>query len=187
MTIEALYPTPLYYGFVDNFKKIQSEIDKCIDDIPFKMKEWGSTHYLHPTTFEENVFDTYKLNSLSEEIHKHLAQYCFQIKFPMTKYNVRSWFTKFERSHYAHVHNHGFTDISGVYYYKTSGDDGDILFNSPNPFLDTSKCFFNIQPSWTHKPVEGKILLFPGWLRHGVATNETDNTRISISFNIYFP
>ena len=29
-------------------------------------------------------------------------------------------------------------------------------------------------------------MMFPGWLKHGVYTNTTDNTRISISFNIEF-
>jgi ectoine hydroxylase-related dioxygenase (phytanoyl-CoA dioxygenase family) len=30
------------------------------------------------------------------------------------------------------------------------------------------------------------LLLFPGWLEHGVATNETTSDRVSISFNINF-
>ena len=39
---------------------------------------------------------------------------------------------------------------------------------------------------WEHKPEVGKILLFPGWLKHGINTNNTDNIRISLSFNICF-
>ena len=37
-----------------------------------------------------------------------------------------------------------------------------------------------------YTPKEGKILLFPGWLEHGVKTNLTDNVRMSLSFNVYF-
>jgi len=28
--------------------------------------------------------------------------------------------------------------------------------------------------------------LFPGWLQHGVRTNITNDTKISLSFNIYY-
>ena len=37
-----------------------------------------------------------------------------------------------------------------------------------------------------HEPMEGKLIIFPGWLLHGVRQNSTDNTRISLSFNITF-
>ena len=81
----------------------------------------------------------------------------------------------------------GYAVISGVYYYKTNGDDGDIFFECPVPTIGSSFCYFNNYCNrWIHKPEEGKILLFPSWLKHGISKNETDETRISISFNLYF-
>ena len=35
-------------------------------------------------------------------------------------------------------------------------------------------------------PTEGELILFPGWLDHGVQTNDTDDERVSVSFNIRF-
>ena len=32
----------------------------------------------------------------------------------------------------------------------------------------------------------GTILLFPGWLKHGIMTNETEHDRVSFSFDIIF-
>ena len=135
---------------------------------------------------KQHDLKTIKRNSSVKEIHKHLEEYCDELGFKMPSYRCLSWFSKFEKGNYAHIHHHGHHDISGVYYYKTNGEDGKIFFETPNPFLDTQLCYRSYGETWEHKPQEGKILLFPGWLRHGVQTNETDNTRISLSFNIYF-
>ena len=72
------------------------------------------------------------------------------------------------------------------WYYKTNKEDGYLYFQTPNPYLEGSLCYTNQGHRWKHSPQEGKLLLFPGWLKHGVTTNETEDTRISISFNIIF-
>ena len=38
--------------------------------------------------------------------------------------------------------------------------------------------------TWSYPPQEGRLILFPAWLSHGVRENETDEDRISISFNL---
>jgi len=75
--------------------------------------------------------------------------------------------------------------ISGTYYYQTSGDDGDIVFRTPNPFveLELFPLGGTVDKLYNIKPKVGKIVLFPGWLSHKVESNITDNDRISISFN----
>ena len=189
--IQHLYPTPVYYDIIKNSQVINYHIDKVIDKVDFKMKDnWGSTHYLS-TDFTKggrcNVIKDFGLYKVKEGIDKHLREYCDELKFGMRQYEVYSWFSKFEKGNYAHIHNHGFADISGAYYYKTNGEDGDFFFESPNPHLGTSKCYGD---KWgerrVFKPLKGKIIMFPGWLKHGVTTNMTDNTRISLAFNIIF-
>ena len=76
--------------------------------------------------------------------------------------------------------------MAGVYYYKTNGEDGDIFFESSNLNLESSLCYYKLAERWKHKPIEGKILLFPGWMKHGIMTNTTEDSRISLSFNIQF-
>ena len=186
--IENLFPTPIYYDFVSDNEAIKYHIDKIIDKVDFNMmKEWGDTHYIS-TDFRSNpnVLKEYGLVKLSKEIDKHLGNYCSALNLEKRKYSMISWFTKFKKGNYGHVHHHSDTDLSGVYYYKTNGDDGDLFFQPPNPHLDTSKCYKNISDSWVHKPMEGKIIIFPGWIRHGIKTNSTDNIRMSLSFNIKF-
>jgi uncharacterized protein (TIGR02466 family) len=185
--IEPTFSTLIYASFVDNFNAIKDELDGIIDTINFSYRgQWGRTHLLSNVDFEGCLIEQKKLIFLSNEIDKHLRNYCNELHFDYKDYKMISWASKFNPGDYAHIHEHGDADLSGVFYYKTNQNDGDLVFTSPNPFLKTSKVFSNIDLSWIHKPVEGKILLFPGWLPHGVKTNETEQTRISISFNIYF-
>ena len=123
---------------------------------------------------------------LKKSIHNHLLTYLGLLHYPVSnlRYETDSWFTMFKKGNYAHVHSHGTADVSGVYYFKTNQKDGDIFFEPPLPQLKQSKLFYNHSGSWSHTPKEGKLMLFPGWLSHGVRTNTTDFDRIGISFNI---
>jgi uncharacterized protein (TIGR02466 family) len=194
--IEHLYATPVYNSVVKDYKTINYHIDKVIDRVDFNMKdEWGSTHYLS-TDFSKKkcIVKELGLRKVTKEIDNHLREYVNEMNadkrffqtFEIKDYRLESWFSKFKKGNYAHLHHHGDADISGVYYYKTNNNDGDLFFVSPNPHLDTRKCYMRFGEAWEHHPAEGKIMLFPGWLRHGVRTNNTDDTRISLSFNVYF-
>jgi uncharacterized protein (TIGR02466 family) len=187
--IEHLYSTPVYNGYVSDYRALNYHIDKVIDKVDFNYKkEWGATHYLSTDFMKEtNILKELGLNKIEKEIDTHLRNYCNDLDFIMRDYALESWFSKFEKGNYSPMHHHRTSDISGVYYYKTNGEDGDFWSESPNPYLETTKCYeIRFGKIVRYKPQEGKILLFPGWLKHGVKTNTKDSTRISLSFNIYF-
>ena len=188
--IEHLYSTPVYSNFCNDYQVLNYHIDKKINKVKFSYKsDWGRTHLLS-TDFQEdniNVLKYLKLDKIIKEIDYHVKIYCSEIGREYKKYELQSWFSKFTPGDYAQIHNHTCVDISGVYYYKTNGVDGDFFFESPNPHLSTSHMFGHLGRRWEYKPESGKILLFPGWLNHGVKTNETKDERISLSFNIIFP
>lgn len=186
---EDLFPTPIYHKVISD-DEVKNQIDSIIDDVKFDCKEeWSQTHYLS-TDFSPdsscNVLDEYKLMELKKYIHKHLLEYLDILSYPTSnlKYETESWFSLFKKGNYAHIHSHGTADISGVFYYKTNEKDGDIFFEPPLPQLKQSKIFYNHSAPWSHAPKEGKLMIFPGWLNHGVRTNTTEFERISLSFNI---
>ena len=188
--IGSLFPTTIYYNDVSDPIKINNHIDNVIDEIDFKIiEEWGTTHYISVDfsldsvdILNVDILNKYKLHEVSKEIDKNLRDYCTALNFKMREYSIESWFSKFKKGNYAHIHHHGHADISGVYYYKTNSEDGTFFFESPNPY--SNMCYSNSR--WNLKPSPGQMVMFPGWMSHGVTTNTTDNTRISLSFNIYF-
>lgn len=185
--IENLFSTPIYYNNIDNLDDVQKEISSKIDDIDFNYKEdWGKIQRLSTSTFENDVLAEHELKLTKKMIIDNVINYCNSIGDDFTKYeySIRSWFTKNYKGDYSQQHNHGSSDISGVYYFKTSGVDGDIYFSNPNRALDCSFINWNSESIWFHKPAEGKIILFPSWLEHGVQKNLTEYNRISLAFNI---
>ena len=88
--------------------------------------------------------------------------------------------------HPAHTHSNNF--LSGVYYLHTSKNSSPIQFfdpraqahvlqprNTPN-FLNSSMLQYDA--------IEGTGLIFPSWLQHEVQTNNSNDDRVIISFNI---
>ena len=183
-----LFPTPIYKSTVFNFDEVQKEIDDCISDIDFKMvPEWGSTHYLSDPTFSSSVIGEKKLDNLKHGIDIALSEYCGDLKYQYDKYDIiDSWMTLFKKNNYAHIHAHGEADLAGVYYYKTGISDNDSSFFFCTPAVGSEASIFWGEQRISMRPEEGTMLLFPGWLRHGVTTNETDDDRVSISFNLVF-
>jgi len=186
-SIENLFSTPVYVAQVDEFDSIQTEITSAMETVNFEMNpDWGQTHYLSDPTFEESLFTTHEFPIFKKEIDRNLRIYAKSVgTFEVKEYIFHSsWIALFEKDNYGHIHMHGHSDISGVYYYNRSEEDGHIFFESPVPAASASLPFFG--GNITIPATTGTLLLFPGWLRHGIRPNVTDVPRISLSFDIVF-
>lgn len=86
-----------------------------------------------------------------------------------------------------HVHGEVF---SGVFYLSAPEESGKLVLQNPainrmwNGCALTSHKNQFTGESIRIEPVEGNILLFPSYLSHSVETNNHDEERISISFNL---
>ena len=190
VSIHGLWPT--YIMEVKTGDRFKSSIDKVIDDVVFydTPAGWGRTHKISKTSSEhffcDDVIADLNLVELQNEIDYLVREYCLSVGIQYTNYVRTSWFSLFEEGDYAHIHNHMSASISGCYYYETNQNDGNIFFKTPLPQLYTNPAFVGLSNRVEVQAENGKFLLFPGWLEHGVSTNETKDRRISLSFNIEF-
>ena len=185
--VRGLYPTPVYVTpTINNFDSIHEEILEAESTAEYSYNsDWDETHYL--TGLDGNIITDEHLHDFGKELAYHVNAYCNSIDFPGTRFVIESsWFAKFERGNYAHLHNHGATHISGVYYVKVPDGSSNIFFETPNRHLETSDVFDGLSKREELKANVGMLALFPGWLQHGVRTNDTDDPRVSLSFNINF-
>tara|TARA_B100000700_G_C15032696_1_gene851314 strand:- start:638 stop:1204 length:567 start_codon:yes stop_codon:yes gene_type:complete len=86
-----------------------------------------------------------------------------------------------------HTHTNGLVLLSGVYYVKVPENSGSIVFHDPRgPILHSmaDQRYYNQASYSAIIPEEDKIFYFPSWLEHEVDVNNSDEERISISFNI---
>ena len=92
---------------------------------------------------------------------------------------------------YNRPHIHPNSHFSGVYYIKAPQNSGDIVFNDPRSgahMIMPERIKDSKPPShlWREvriNPLEGRLIMFPSWLWHCVDPNESNNIRISVSFN----
>ena len=192
MPLQTIYPTPIFFGEVDNRKEIEAELDPVLDEIDFQYRDsWGATHYLSDPTFEENLIVKHDLKEFKKAIEKNFFEYLEGL-FDQPwdgryGYNItHSWAALFKKGNYGHIHSHGEADIAGVYYHTVPEGSGHLFFEPPAPQLSDSMVFSRWGTRMDARAPEGGILLFPGFMKHGIQTNTTDHDRISVSFNILF-
>jgi hypothetical protein len=183
--IELLYPTPIYIKIAKNVSQIQKELDVVIDTVSFDgaPKSWGDS--VDVTDLTLNVVDKYNLSLLNGQINSNILNYCEFLNFKPKSYKMNSWFARTSENNLTHVHNHTYFDLAGVYYYKTTGDDGDLFF-MPDSQITNGICYQEFAQRWDHQPMAGKMLIFPGWMLHGVKMNKTKSDRISLAFSVLF-
>jgi len=93
-------------------------------------------------------------------------------------------------------HVHPQSIISGVFYIKSPPNCGNLMLKNRN--ADLVKSYFDYwhlkeetdyamneitSQSWRIVPEENHLIIFPSWVEHYVEPNESDQERISISFN----
>jgi uncharacterized protein (TIGR02466 family) len=91
---------------------------------------------------------------------------------------------------YNRPHVHPNSLFSGVYYVKTPPNCGKLICNDPRPGIQT--CMPNRKKGQPPKhlwrevhlqPQENRAMMFNSWLWHQVEPNESNEPRISVSFN----
>ena len=87
-----------------------------------------------------------------------------------------------------HIHPNSL--FSGVYYVKSNPQAGRLKIYDPRPGaqinMPARKPGDPGKDLWRDaniEPIPGRIIMFPAWLWHSVEPNQSDNTRISVSFN----
>jgi len=193
--IRYIFPTPVYETICD-----QSSLGLIQDDLKIVYDDQIKNNlFIDPWrdnkiavsdngSFSDNVIERYNLHNFKKFLFEHVQKYLNGCGTPMRDFHYTSWMTRSTKGSYAHIHSHIGADIAGVYYYKAAGvHDGILFFECPDIVYTSFVGIGNvIPPDIMIEPKDGKLLLFPGWLRHGVSTNKSGNERVSVSFNITF-
>ena len=185
-----IFPVPVHQFDVNGFSEIQDELI----DYVYKMREkdpvghtisnrrgWQSSCFSLEN--EDDILQNFLTNCLSEfpPIEKSIKLF------------VSAWININPPEAFNLKHNHPTSDLSGVLWIKSQKDCGNIIFDSPRSFATHQEieCYNedfkennNYFHSFSFNPVAGRLLVFPSHLEHHVDFNESQEDRISVSFNI---
>jgi len=91
---------------------------------------------------------------------------------------------------YNRAHTHPNSLWSGVYYVKAPINSGHLKVEDPKPCINISRPRRKQGQLPKHlwnevhfEPIAGRLIMFPSWLNHCVDTNQSNDIRISVSFN----
>ena len=145
------------------------------------VKGWHSQTSMHTIpVFQPLVDELYKMQN---EIYKE--EFLDKKPYLGNMWANINYKDSFNRSH---VHANSF--FSGAYYVKVPKNSGQIKFNDPRSgpkyIFPNRKKEPLPEHLWTEvyvQPVENRVIMFPAWLEHLVDLTESNDTRISVSFN----
>lgn len=138
-----------------------------------------------------NLQQLSKLRPLYEYICKMASKACEDLDFIQCDIAITSAWLNINDSrqcmNFEHIHKHVF---SGVFYLNVPERSGNLCISNLaiNRMWDGSLLAIRKNEYTAERisiePIEGNILLFPSYLPHYVETNDHDEDRISISFEI---
>lgn len=185
--LQMIYPHPVWNTRISDFTEIKQSILNLCDSLQWSQPGFWKDEVQSTIQHTDNVLEM--LPDLKNLIDDEVSKFAREIKTQNQPVLVESWLNKFPPGGYMGVHKHLPRSISGVLFIIVS-KGGEFYFENPYNDYDTllqkglynSREFFN-EADIVIEPTEGEIIMFRSGLPHGVKTNTSNITRISLSFN----
>ena len=197
MQLRILFPTFLHECDYPLFAEVKEQLVAriyAIRDEDEAGRQFSAQQYPHGYTSYRS-----KDRLFNDPVFENLVKFIYECAYEYGRKQYWDW-NNFElvmtqlfcniNSKYSYhgVHNHPYSQISGVIYISAGENAPAITFRDPRlarwmvpPPAQQSRPENSLIT--TLPPVEGKTFMFPSWLEHGVAQNQTDVDRISMSYN----
>ena len=187
---EWLFPVPLWKFSLRDYKNINKKIEKRIYQ---KSKEEKTRLASNEGGWHSigNMYDDPVIEPVTTLISQGINEICLESSMTYGTYKTFLWSNLNRSGDYNTMHVHPDSHLSGVYYVKVpEGDCGELrlhnpmqLYNYPNS--QGSHAPYTM-PIANIKSEEGVLLIFRSPIMHDVTRNNTQEDRISISFNLVF-
>ena len=181
---------PIYKSVIPplQFSQIKEDVSNYIKNNPQNFK----TIWDCPTLSDLGTKRGGAINSttLIESIKASTEEYYNEWEFTPHSLNIDDlWINIAPQGAFQEAHKHLSRQdkilFSGVLYIDTLPSSGDIVFENPLEIpLSLMPPSNKILTKIKIQPKDNTIIMFPSWISHYVGTNNSDKTRISVSWNI---
>ena len=189
MITEYHFPTPIYIKDIPNVVQLNQYLEQKILQWSQQDKGVSKTNAggWHSTT-DMNLKEEY--NVLTKELFA-MQEEIFKKEFLTQKPVLGNMWANINypgNSNRPHLHPNSL--FSGVYWVKAPEKSGSLMLYEPRPGVQCTmpnRKEGKLPPElWRevhYTPRAGTAVMFPAWLWHEVKLNESNDTRISVSFN----
>lgn len=101
-------------------------------------------------------------------------------------FQLQSWINLHDRGGFNFLHVHEGSLLSGCFYLSVPAGSGKLVFRDPRPGVIHGVLKGAVPNGYSDirlAPETGLLVLFPCWMEHFVEPHDSDEPRISISFN----
>lgn len=165
---------------------------RAAKDIPFKsMSDQAFTSF----NSGENLHEHPMFFDVFSEIVRHASQYAFDQGVDLEKsepFFLNSWGNIYPKGEFVKQHHHANALISGVYYLNCPEGTGGTYFVTPLEYAKAldfpayrERHMKNFEEVYFGEET-GRVVMFPGWLKHYTDPNKSDDDRVILSFNFSF-
>lgn len=188
------FPIPVFKFRFEKFRTFNEELSNYIYklyEIDSKGVDRSNRGGWHSKTFELNDKNSIQLK-FALELQKYILKTFTNLGWKTENQNIRireMWAIINKKDDFNVVHTHPNSLLSAAYYVKAPNNCGrfqiedlNIVKRHASPLIaNQNELNMNVAGL---EVTEGDLLIFPGYLPHKVARNETDDDRIVISFNV---
>ena len=182
-----------YDAYKETYPIWNKKLTKVIDELRDTDSPYLSQRAPVGTKQPNILYDNPELNEFKEFIQHVCLMYVMDTKWTALKENRRygieltaSWVNILNKGQFQHSHVHPNSQISGVYFHKCEGDEGQLVLHNPVREIRMGNFPENLYTCGGEYPVPlepNMICCFPSWLEHKTMSNLTDKERITIAFN----
>jgi uncharacterized protein (TIGR02466 family) len=193
--ILSLFPVKIYKSVYPNaedlkhtlFAKLNSVFEETEDRNNVFMKEGTLCSYNTNSNLHVDFAD--ETRAVIEFVEAAARDYWLECQYHpgLTPFVFQTWANTTPKGGYVEPHLHGNMPFTAVLYVDASPAQGNIILENP---LDTVLMTQPISPEVKYpmgQEIEvrtGDLLMFPGYLKHRVLANTTDQDRLILGFNI---
>jgi uncharacterized protein (TIGR02466 family) len=178
----------------DNFKQhldIESElISHCLyvkTHIQSGGKGWISNKTYNTSDGKYEIYSDKKFTRLNEWVTEKINAYCIETGIDNTQLqNSGSWFNIYRQNDYQEKHVHPNSIISAIYILKAPLNSSKIHFITPLNemfYVKYKQQHQQLVQKISCESIPGTLIVFPSYLPHSVERHESDDLRISLSYN----
>lgn len=191
MEFNSFFPTIVGNARYHDHDVIASSlIEHCI-----KVKEtvssggqgWVSNKTYNTSNGKHDIIGDNAFQTLNVWVRQQIEIYCNNLNIDITNLQDNgSWFNIYTRYDFQETHVHPTSAISAIYILACSDDGARIFLNSPISNMYHIKKTVEKQEMVDQvicKSIPGTLVIFPSYLPHAVERHESDNLRISLSYN----
>ena len=182
------FPTPIYIADIKH-PTLNQELER--DIIAWSNQEKGVVRTnikgWHSDTNMNELPEYQKLVRMLYECQKTIYQ---QEHYESEPFLGNMWANINPPGGMNRAHQHPNSLWSGVYWIKTPENCGDLKIDDPRssaamcrPRQKPGELPTRLHRETHYKPIAGRCIMFPSWLMHCVDPNQSNDIRISVSFN----